>query len=57
MKKVLIFGIGGWVVKYLCEYLLGHSHALASDDYFSGFISDGAARCEDKIFFVMFMPM
>ena len=35
--------IGGWVVKYLCEYLLGHSHALASDDYFSGFISDGAS--------------
>ena len=35
--------IGGWVVKYLCEYLLGHSHALAGDDYFSGFISDGAS--------------
>jgi len=35
--------IGGWVVKYLCEYLLGHGHALASDDYFSGFISDGVS--------------
>ena len=35
--------IGGWVVKYLCEYLLGHGHALASSDYFSSFISDGAS--------------
>ena len=35
--------IGGWVIKYLCEYVLGHGHALASSDYFSGFISDGAS--------------
>ena len=35
--------IGGWVIKYLCEYFLGHGHALASSDYFSGFISDGAS--------------
>lgn len=35
--------IGGWVIKYLCEYFLGHGHALASSDYFSSFISDGAS--------------
>ena len=35
--------IGGWVIKYLAEYLLGHGHALASDGYFSAFISNGAA--------------
>ena len=33
--------IGGWVIKYLFEYLLGHGQALAADDYFSGFISNG----------------
>ena len=35
--------IGGWVIKYLAEYLLGHGHALAADGYFSAFISNGAA--------------
>ena len=33
--------IGGWVVKYLAEYLTGHGHELAADGYFSAFISDG----------------
>ena len=28
--------IGGWVIKYLFEYLLGHGQALAADEYFSG---------------------
>ncbi len=33
--------IGGWVIKYLAEYLLGHGQALATDEYFSAFISNG----------------
>ena len=33
--------IGGWVIKYLVEYLLGHGNALAQDGYFSAFISNG----------------
>lgn len=33
--------IGGWVVKYLFEYLRGSTAVLAEDDYFSGFIADG----------------
>ena len=33
--------IGGWVIKYLAEYLLGQSHLVAEDGYFSGFISNG----------------
>ena len=33
--------IGGWVIKYLAEYLLGHGSDLAADGYFSAFISDG----------------
>lgn len=33
--------IGGWVIKYLMEYLFGHGSALATDGYFSAFISNG----------------
>jgi len=33
--------IGGWVTKYLFEYLRGSAKALAEDDYFSHFIADG----------------
>ena len=33
--------IGGWVIKYLVEYFMGHSQTLASDEYFSSFISNG----------------
>lgn len=32
--------IGGWVTKYLFEYLRGSTEVLAGDDYFSGFIAD-----------------
>ena len=32
--------IGGWVTKYLFEYLCGSITALAEDDYFSNFIAD-----------------
>lgn len=32
--------IGGWVTKYLFEYLRGNTTALAADDYFSNFIAD-----------------
>lgn len=35
--------IGGWVIKYLFEYLRGNSHALAQDGYFSAFISNGTS--------------
>lgn len=35
--------IGGWVVKYLCEYLRGSTAALAEDGYFSAFIADGGS--------------
>ncbi len=33
--------IGGWVTKYLFEYVRGNTQTLAADDYFSGFIADG----------------
>ena len=43
--------IGGWVIKYLAEYLLGHGHALATDEYFSTFISNGRST---EICFILF---
>lgn len=43
--------IGGWVLKYLKEYIAGNGKALAADGYFSGFISDGVST---EICFVIF---
>lgn len=43
--------IGGWVIKYLAEYLLGHGQALAMDEYFSAFISNGFST---EICFILF---
>lgn len=33
--------IGGWVIKYLAEYLTGKTQLVAQDGYFGAFISDG----------------
>lgn len=46
--------IGGWVVKYLFEYLRGSTEALAEDNYFSGFISSGVSA---EIWFLLFSLM
>ena len=35
--------IGGWVIKYLFEYLRGNAQGVAADGYFSTFIADGAS--------------
>lgn len=43
--------IGGWVVKYLFEYLRGGTKTLTGDDYFTGFISNGI---EAEIWFLLF---
>ena len=43
--------IGGWVIKYLVEYFMGHGQALASDEYFSSFISNGLST---EICFLVF---
>mgnify|MGYP000694781631 CR=1 FL=1 len=32
--------IGGWVIKYLAEYLKGNVQEVAQDGYFTGFITD-----------------
>ena len=43
--------IGGWVVKYLFEYLRGSTALLAEDNYFSGFIADSV---QSEIWFLLF---
>lgn len=35
--------IGGWVIKYLVEYIRGNGSALAGDGYFTSFISNGVS--------------
>ena len=43
--------IGGWVLKYLFEYLRGSTEVLAGDGYFSGFIADGISAGGWFLFF------
>ena len=43
--------IGGWVIKYLAGYVMGQGTDLASDGYFSTFISDGVST---EICFILF---
>ena len=35
--------IGGWVIKYLVEYIKGNGTVLAGDGYFTSFISNGTS--------------
>ena len=46
--------IGGWVIKYLVEYITGHGDLLASDEYFTSFISDGISTELCFIIFALF---
>ena len=43
--------IGGWVIKYLAEYIVGDSKLLAGDSYFTDFISGGFSA---EICFIIF---
>lgn len=43
--------IGGWVIKYLVSYVGGHGAELATEGYFSDFISNGAST---EICFIIF---
>ena len=51
-KKWMSFG--GWVIKYLLEYIRGDGAKLAEDGYFSAFISDGASTELCFVLFCMF---
>lgn len=35
--------IGGWVIKYFAEYVMGNVYYLAQDNYFNEFMSNGGA--------------
>ena len=43
--------IGGWVIKYMVEYIRGNTSVLASDSYFGGFISNSA---QAELYFAVF---
>ena len=43
--------IGGWVVKYLFEYLKGNTAGLAEQDYFTAFIGNGFSA---ELWFLLF---
>ena len=46
--------IGGWVTKYLFEYLRGQAAAMATDEYFSAFIANSPSA---EFWFVLFALM
>ena len=46
--------IGGWVIKYLAEYVAGQSHLIAADGYFSSFIANGFSS---ELCFLIFTAM
>lgn len=46
--------IGGWVCKYLFEYLRGNVQGIADDSYFGGFISNGF---ESELWFIVFVAL
>ena len=50
-RKNGFLGFGGWVIKYLFEYLRGNAQGLAEDGYFSAFIADGASA---EVCFLLF---
>ena len=46
--------IGGWVIKYLVEYLKGNTIQLADENYFTSFITGGY---EAELWFVVFVVL
>ena len=46
--------IGGWVIKYLFEYIAGNSAGVAKDGYFTEFISSGGSA---EICFLIFTAL
>ena len=46
--------IGGWVIRYLSEYISGHGSELSQDGYFSNFISSGLSAEVCFLIFTVF---
>ena len=45
--------IGGWVVKYLCTFIIGHDADTVADGYFTGFITSDVAPIIYAIIFIL----
>ena len=46
--------IGGWVCKYLFEYITGNVHGTAQDDFFTGFITSAG---DAELWFIVFAAL
>lgn len=44
--------IGGWVLKYLCTFLIGHDKDTVADGYFTGFITSNVSPIVYAIIFI-----
>ncbi len=44
--------IGGWVLKYFCTFITGHSSETVADDYFVGFITADVAPLIFAVIFI-----
>ena len=45
--------IGGWVVKYLCTFIIGHDADTVADGYFTGFITSDVAPIIYALIFIL----
>ena len=45
--------IGGWVVKYLCTFIIGHDADTVADGYFTGFITSDVAPIIYAVIFIL----
>ena len=45
--------IGGWVVKYLCTFIIGHDADTVADGYFTGFITSDVTPIIFAVIFIL----
>lgn len=45
--------IGGWVVKYLCTFIIGHDADTVADGYFTGFITSDVTPIIYAVIFIL----
>ena len=45
--------IGGWVIKYLCTFIIGHDADTVADGYFTGFITSDVAPIIYAVIFIL----
>lgn len=45
--------IGGWVLKYMCTFIIGHDKETVADGYFTGFITSNVSPIIYAIIFIL----